>query len=124
MPPSVALLEQRDIVSLMKRDALSVLSDSIIDTQDIPVQFLEMFTRDKYIYSLPMYATVWITYLRNDFIDEYLGGNSVSTFQELMNELSEQRKSKKNDDSLVFEIINDDTTLLMQSCLMGGKVYK
>lgn len=120
MPPSVALLEQRDIVSLMKRDALSVLSDSIIDTQDIPVQFLEMFTRDKYIYSLPMYATVWITYLRNDFIDEYLGGNSVSTFQELMNVLSKQRKVK-NDDSLVFEIINDDTTLINAVMSNGGK---
>ncbi|WP_105616617.1 extracellular solute-binding protein [Vallitalea okinawensis] len=120
MPPSVALLEQRDIISLIKRDALSVLSDSIVDTEDIPDQFLQMFTQDDYMYSLPMYATVWITYMRNDFIDELEDGKDIYSFQELMKVLSERRKIS-DDESLVFEIINDDTTLINAVMSNGGE---
>lgn len=124
-PPSVALLEQRGIVSLINREALSSMNtltkdDDFINVEDIPNQFLDIFIEDETIYSLPMYATVWITYLRNDFIEKYLDRKNIKSFQELMNVLK-YNDQYNVDHSLVFEMINDDTTLINAAMSNGAR---
>lgn len=118
--PSVALLEQRGIVSLIELDGLQPLNNitNSINLESIPSQFIDIFIKDEQIYSFPMYATVWVTYLRNDFVDNFMPSGPIKSYQDVMKVLIDE-KDKGN--HMTFGLINEETTLINAVMSNGGQ---
>jgi multiple sugar transport system substrate-binding protein len=121
--PSVALLEQRGIMSLIDLDGLQSLNgltdgNNRIDLETIPNRFVEIFIKDNQIYSYPMYATVWVTYLRNEYLDQYMPSQTVKSFQDVMTVLIDQ---KEKGNHMTFGLINEETTLINAVMSKGGQ---
>ena len=121
--PSVALLEQRGIVSLIELNGLQSLNGlssghNNIDIETIPDQFMDVFIKDDQIYSYPMYATVWVTYLRNEYLDRYMASQSIKSYQDVMNVLIDQ---KEKGNPMTFGLINEETTLINAVMSNGGQ---